>query len=144
MTPHSIPVFFKNAGIGLNKGVVSPQIRGFDVFYTSPIIVGFHVLGSEIPCVSPSVEFDYIIEDEYAPQVVGFYCFSVNRARCNPIELEIKEDENFPQVLGFYAFKNLPSFFVKALLAEEICTDGPAIRMFHGLYVSDPNTEETK
>jgi len=75
MTPHSIPVFFKNAGIGINKGAFSPQIRGFDVFYTSPIVVGFHVTGVEAPPSCSKINLDIIVEDENSPQVVGFYCF---------------------------------------------------------------------
>ena len=44
MCPHSIPVFLGNAGIGLPHGFLPPQIRGFDVYYKLPIVVGFHVV----------------------------------------------------------------------------------------------------
>ena len=48
MAPGSIPVFLGNSGIGPGGGGQSaPQIIEFDVYYDSPVIVGFHVIGSD-------------------------------------------------------------------------------------------------
>lgn len=42
----SIPVFVGQAGVGQNFGQIAPQVQFFDVFYTNPPVVGFHVVGS--------------------------------------------------------------------------------------------------
>lgn len=41
----SIPLFITTAGVG---GQASAQIRFFDVYYTTPPVVGFHVIGEDI------------------------------------------------------------------------------------------------
>lgn len=38
-------LFLGTAGIGLNFGQIAPQIKFFDVYYTLPPVVGFHVIG---------------------------------------------------------------------------------------------------
>lgn len=49
--PGSIPIFLN--GIGGGSGV-KPEapLKSFDVFYTSPIVVGFHVVNPEAPIAS--------------------------------------------------------------------------------------------
>ena len=46
-TPNSEPLFLENAGIGYNFGLIAPQIKYFDVFYTLPPVVGLQILGSD-------------------------------------------------------------------------------------------------
>ena len=104
MTPSSIPVFLKNAGIGVPYGKSLPQIRGFDVFYKSPIVVGFHIIGSKAICNELPLMGQEIAE-ENSPKIVGFYCFGRLGISEDPLEFTVNEKENSPKVLGFYAFE---------------------------------------
>lgn len=40
-------VFVGDAGMGENFGQIAPQLRTFDVYYTQPPVVGFHVIGED-------------------------------------------------------------------------------------------------
>jgi len=43
--PHGSHILFLGeSGIGTNFGQIAPQIRFFDVFYSLPPVVGFHVI----------------------------------------------------------------------------------------------------
>lgn len=106
MTPDSIPVFLPNAGIGLNRGVFSPQIRAIDVFYTTPVITGFHVIGDTSKCDSIYLEIQG--NDENSPKVLGFFALKT-ALKCSP-EVQIEEIMGLPndmapekEVLGFHA-----------------------------------------
>lgn len=72
MTPHSIPVFLGNSGIGSSFGPLPALIRDFDVFYKDPILVGFHIVGA----VEQDILSNFVVtieETSNAPQVFGFY-----------------------------------------------------------------------
>ena len=105
MTPLSIPVFLGNAGIGLPHGMMPPQIRGFDVYYKFPIIVGFHILGNQEE-ICPAVDFmAQESQGENAPKIVGFYCIASGTHELPEpaFTASVAQEENSPQVLGFYA-----------------------------------------
>lgn len=40
------PFFLGQSGIGQNFGQIAPQIRFFDVYYDTPIIVGLQIIGA--------------------------------------------------------------------------------------------------
>lgn len=40
-------VFLGDSGMGENFGQIAPQIKMFDVYYTQPPVVGFHVVGED-------------------------------------------------------------------------------------------------
>ena len=107
MCVHSIPVFLGNAGIGLPHGMVPPQIRGFDVFYKFPVIIGFHVLGSpEYACPDLEVIPQELYLDN-APKIVGFYCFGSGGGECcqeTNFSVSVVQGSNTPKIFGFYAF----------------------------------------
>jgi hypothetical protein len=137
MTPHSIPVFFCGAGIGKNRGVFSPQIRDFDVFYKSPIIVGFHVIGDPLNVCDPTINLE-IEHDENSPKVLGFYAYAIEEPKAPEIELTIETDENMPQVWGFYAFKVSDSeCMAPTVEITNIEAGGPAIESFQAEGISD-------
>ena len=104
MTPDSIPVFLPQAGIGVNRGVFSPQIRSIDVFYTDPIITGFHVIGDTSKCNSVFLEID--ATEENSPKVLGFFGFgSIGNCCVNTVLSEIDYTPNEGEqreLLGFY------------------------------------------
>lgn len=52
MTPGSIPLFLATSTIGEGGGCMetAPQIISFDVYYDSPLVVGFHVMDSSNTC----------------------------------------------------------------------------------------------
>ncbi len=54
MAPGSIPLFLATSTIGEGSGSceTAPQIISFDVYYDSPLVVGFHVVNSGDPCQS--------------------------------------------------------------------------------------------
>lgn len=105
MCPHSIPVFLGNAGIGLPHGFLPPQIRGFDVYYKLPIVVGFHVVGSK-EIIGPEISVTVQDITDNSPKVVGFYAFGIAGESCctDPQFLvEVAQVDDSPKVLGFYA-----------------------------------------
>ena len=111
MTPHSIPVFLPNAGIGINRGEFSPQIRAIDVFYTDPIITGFHVVGDTSKC--DSIFLEITGEDENSPKVIGFFGFKSSPECCSEVVIQemIFESEEVdsikgPEVQGFYGVES--------------------------------------
>lgn len=115
MTPDSIPVFLPNAGIGLNRGVFSPQIRGIDVYYTTPIITGFHVVGDTSKCDGIYLEIQG--DDENAPKVLGFFALKT-APKCSP-EVQIEEISGLPNETG--PEKEVLGFHVEA--SSTGCTD---------------------
>ncbi len=107
MTPHSIPVFLRDATIGPPTIKQYPAIKGWDVFYTSPIIVGFHVLGSGFePCVPGYPDFIAELETiENYPKIVGFYGYaSAFEEEIPRIEIvpQVINEEKTPDVVGFH------------------------------------------
>jgi hypothetical protein len=107
MTPHSIPVFLRDATIGPPTIKQYPAIKGWDVFYTSPILVGFHVIGSGFePCVPGHPDFIVELETiENYPKVVGFYAYGVGPAETTPqLEVipQVLSTEKTPDIVGFH------------------------------------------
>jgi hypothetical protein len=48
--PHNTAIIFLGtSGVGSNYGQIAPQLRFFDVYYTTPPVVGFHAVGSYTP-----------------------------------------------------------------------------------------------
>lgn len=140
MCPHSIPIFLGNAGIGLPHGDMPPQIRGFDVYYKFPIVIGFHVVGSA-ETICPSVEFAVQEIGDNGPKIVGFYAFGSNIGPCctePSFSAIIVQEENSPQVLGFYALAvegNAPREI--GLLAQpNVGENSPKVIGFHALGVT--------
>lgn len=104
MTPDSIPVFLPDAGIGINRGTFSPQIRAIDVFYTDPIVTGFHVVGS--PDGPDPINLTFEGHEENFPKVVGFFAMAISDDKCGgPCveDLVLESSGNLePAVLGFF------------------------------------------
>ena len=72
MTPHSIPVFLGNAGLGVSFGSSPALLQDFDVYYRDPILVGFHVVG----VVEQELLSNFVVtieETSNSPQLFGFY-----------------------------------------------------------------------
>ena len=107
MAPPSIPVFLKNAGIGIHRGPLPPQLISVDVYYKFPIIVGFHVLGKETACkdaIDLTIEY---IEPVEGPQIVSFDVYYTTPLHIPPqleIELEVPSEESEEcGIISFYA-----------------------------------------
>ncbi len=140
MCPHSIPVFLGNAGIGLPHGDMPPQIRGFDVFYKFPIVVGFHVVGNkEIVCPEISLTVQELTDN--APKIVGFYALAIGGEPCcvePQFSVEVAQEDNAPKVLGFYALaveeNTTQDIGFLAQLEED--TNNPKIIGFHAMAVT--------
>lgn len=137
MTPHSIPVFLGNAGIGLPHGMVPPQIRGFDVYYKTPILVGFHVLGNP-DNLYPEISFlPYDNPEELGPQILGFYAYQSGIEECcenGGFTVTIREDDNAPKVVGFYAYGSREEDLAISWVLND--TVGPNDAKVLGFYVA--------
>jgi hypothetical protein len=135
MTPHSIPIFLRNSGIGFKYGSTGAQIRNFDVYFISPIIVGFHVLGNPTPCL-PSISFE-LEEQENAPNIVGFYGQYVEIIDILP-ELIVEESgDGSAQVIGFYAIYTENFAPLNLYLEELLEEDSPQLIGFFVEYTPE-------
>ena len=124
MCPNSIPVFLPKAGIGISKGEYVPQLRGFDVYYNSPIIVGFHVIGYEDPS-DTELDLYAFSEEDISAGVIGFYCYEVSDKSSeigfdSIIEDTLEDEDNGPSVLGFYAVEvETPSIDLDLVMSDQ-------------------------
>jgi len=106
MCPGSIPVFLGDASIGPLTGRHTAMIRDFDVYYTSPLLVGFHVLGSGLPSCVPDL-YPFVEDGPEAPPVWGFYALGIQE---HPIDF-CPTGESAIYESGVVAFYATPDFF---------------------------------
>lgn len=136
MAPTSIPVFLKNAGIGIQHGPFPPQIRDFDVYYKFPIIVGFHVIGQALPPSPIQMEVEY---EEYGPKVVSFYAQC--EADCAPetsvIFVVETPEENAPKIITMYAQYIAPACSPDMFTVQWESEGDPKIISFYAEGLSD-------
>lgn len=123
---HVIPIFLGQAA-GCQT---SAQLKFFDVFYTSPPVVGFDIIGCEPPS-SPIVGF-VVLGSEPPPTVHGFNVDSedteetgimgfaaIESIRESVAGFEVFEDEPYEGIQGFEVSEDEPKDGVVGFTVEE-------------------------